>query len=150
MSAHHATGDRPAAFAGENATGGTILLVEDEACVRKPITRFLILNGYRLLTAETGLRAISLWQRHRHEIDLLLTDVILPDGPDGRQLSGQFQAEKPTLKVIYTSAFAFDDSNELECDPEDIHFVPKPYRPDQILSAVRFALERDSRNVALC
>lgn len=152
MSVHRAKWDRAAADDADSngADNATILLVEDEDTVRKLVARLLTLNGYRVLTADSGQRALSLWERHHNEIDLLLTDVVLPEGPGGRELADTLQAEKPALKIIYTSGYALGFAKEEECVPAETNFVHKPYRPEQLLTVVRDALQSPSKPSIVC
>src|SRR5690242_7746695 len=84
---------------------GVILLVEDDPSVRQLVTRLLMLHGYRVLVAENGRAAIPLWEEHSRHIDLLLTDVVMPHGVNGRELATRCQADNPDLRVIYTSGY---------------------------------------------
>lgn len=121
------------------AWGGTVLLVEDEASVRNLVTRFLSLNGFTVLAATQGREALAIWDERKSEIDLLLTDMVMPGEWSGRQLAGHFRMERPALKVLFTSGYSVDTFDAAEPGGE-IHFVQKPYRPDQLLSAVRALL----------
>jgi two-component system cell cycle sensor histidine kinase/response regulator CckA len=94
-----------ASVLGKAAESRTILLVEDETSVRNLVTRFLTLNGFKVLAAESGHAALPLWAEHHEEIDLLLTDVVMPGGMSGRELAEKLQAERPTLKVLFTSGY---------------------------------------------
>jgi two-component system, cell cycle sensor histidine kinase and response regulator CckA len=122
------------------APAPTILLVEDEASLNRLVTRLLTLHGYRVIDADSGRRALSLWKSHRDEIDLLLTDIVLPQGLGGHELGERLQMEKPTLKVIYTSGYDFGSSDG-ESHRTETNFLPKPYIPEQLIAAVRSALE---------
>ena len=125
------------------AQGGTVLLVEDEASVRNPMTRFLGLHGFTVLAAAQGREALAIWAERKNEIDLLLTDMVMPGEWSGRELAGHFRAERPRLKVLFTSGYNVDTFDATTPGGE-IHFVQKPYRPDQLLSAVRAVLAEDA------
>jgi two-component system, cell cycle sensor histidine kinase and response regulator CckA len=120
--------------------GETILLVEDEASVRILVVRFLTLHGFRVLAAEDGRRALSLWAEHKHEIDLLLTDVVMPGGWSGRALTAEFRAERSDLKVLHTSGYSAEALNVDGNLSDEINFLQKPYRPEQLLATVRAVL----------
>jgi two-component system, cell cycle sensor histidine kinase and response regulator CckA len=126
--------------AGEKTGGVTILLVEDEASIRKLMTRFLGLNGFTILAAEDPRAALELWDRHADEVTLLLTDVIMPGALSGKALATRLQAARPGLKVLYTSGYSFESLHADGSLDDDIHFLQKPYRPDQLLAAVRAVL----------
>ena len=83
----------------------TILLVEDEPPLLKLMHHILESYGYKVLDSSTGKAALEIWAQHKKEIDLLLSDLILPDGMSGQELAKILQAEKPGLKVIYTSGY---------------------------------------------
>jgi DNA-binding NtrC family response regulator len=92
---------------GQKALGGaeTILLVEDEAPLLKLMRHILESYGYKVLDSSTGKAALEIWEQHKNRIDLLLSDLTLPDGMSGRELAKILQAEKPGLKVIHTSGY---------------------------------------------
>ena len=99
--------DQPVAAAPEcpearDIRGGreSVLLVEDEAAVRQFFRRMLEGKGYCVHDAASGVEALQIWRRHP-DIDLLLTDVVMPGGLTGRELAERLRAEKPALKVFY-------------------------------------------------
>jgi len=85
--------------------GKTILLVEDEAGVRKSTRRMLLRQGYDVIEAENGDHALAQWSTHRDRIDLLLTDIVMPGSLNGHTLSHRLLADKPSLKVILMSGY---------------------------------------------
>jgi len=151
MSVYRATWDQiPANDADrKGADSATILFVEGEVTVRKLVARLLALNRYRVFSADNGRRAVALWERHCNEIDLLLTGVALPDGLAGQELADTFQAEKPSLKVIYTSGHSLGFASEEECVATENNFM-KAYRPEQILAAVQDAIQNYSKPGTVC
>jgi CheY-like chemotaxis protein len=124
--------------APRGGSGETILLVEDEPILRELAHMILADAGYRVLEAERIEAAFSVWEEHAHEIDLLLTDMVLPGGLTGRELAWQLQASKPTLKVIYSTGYSQD---LLDSGDEPIHFLQKPYPPDTLVRTVRACLD---------
>lgn len=151
MSLHSATLNRtPGAGTAHDGGVATILLVEDENSVSRLVTRFLEWNGFRVLAATSGSEALVVWEQHRNDIDLLFTDVVLPDGPGARDLAGRFTAEQPGLKVIYTSGYALDFSVEMGMDLTEVNFVHKPYRPEQLLAVIRNALASRPQTPTVC
>ncbi len=131
----------PAGAGPEPAKGGSesILLVEDEPPVRKLAREVLRRSGYRVFEAATGLQALALWRDRRGDFDLLLTDVVMPEGISGLELARRTRAEKPSLPVICCSGY----SEELR-QPEgagDILFLPKPYTSADLLRAVRRCID---------
>jgi two-component system, cell cycle sensor histidine kinase and response regulator CckA len=122
-----------------DANAPLILLVEDDASVRNLVTRLLTLNGYSVLSATNGNAALELWQQHRENITLLLTDVVMPEGISGCELGAACLAENPALKIIYTSGYNVELAQNGWLR-EGAHFVQKPYRPEQLLAVVRGVL----------
>ena len=115
----------------------TILVVEDEAIVRELARIILERAGYRVMEAEDGPTALKTWARRKDEIDMLITDMVMPNGVSGRELAQRLLAERPTLPVIYASGY----SQELTAPDfvETAHrvFLPKPYLSDQLISLVK-------------
>jgi len=90
----------------EMSTGSeTVLLVEDEDAVRRLVERILRGAGYRVLTAPNAGSAILMYAAHGRAIDLLLTDVVMPQ-MSGRELADRLTAARPGLKVLYMSGYA--------------------------------------------
>jgi CheY-like chemotaxis protein len=130
-----ATAARPFESAAAPAAA-TVLLVDDDAAVRDLVTRLLKLHHYRVIAVESGRAALPTWHQHRNEIDLLLTDVVMPDGISGRELARRCQSEKPALRVIYTSGYNVEISMDRGQLSDTVHFLQKPYRPEQLLKVV--------------
>ncbi|MEI4260471.1 response regulator, partial [Roseovarius sp. D0-M9] len=118
----------------------TILAVEDDAQVLLQLVAQLTGLGYEVVTASAGAAALDIL-RARSDIDLLLTDVVLPGGMNGRQIATAAQAIWPNLKVLYTSGYsetAIVHHGRLD---KDINFLGKPYRRSQLASKVRMVLD---------
>jgi len=124
------------------ARGGveTVLVVEDDAAVRALAVRVLEHFGYRVLAAPDGREACALAEREAGPIQLLLTDVILP-GMNGRQLAGEIRARHPEARVLYSSGYLADEVFHHGVLEDRLHFVPKPYTPQELARKVREALE---------
>ncbi|HTV39835.1 MAG TPA: PAS domain-containing protein [Candidatus Sulfotelmatobacter sp.] len=120
----------------------TILLVEDDPALRLSVEGMLASLGYRVLTAPNGSRALELWNGHRDEIHLLLTDLVMP-GMNGRVLASKMLAENPDLKVIYTSGYATDVADGDFQLQEGVNFLQKPYRPQRLSETLRRALDNE-------
>jgi DNA-binding NtrC family response regulator len=104
----------------------TILLVEDEQCLRALSAVFLRRQGYQVLEASLPGEAISIAQKHDGEIQLLLTDVTLP-GMDGHLLAQQIQVLRPNIKVLYVSGYPQESLQAFENPPADFSFMEKPF-----------------------
>jgi len=85
----------------------TILVVEDEDIVRRVVVKKLRQLGYTVLEAENGAEALKLFEQHRENIHLLITDVIMP-GLNGRELAGKIRETKAGLLVLYMSGYSQD------------------------------------------
>ena len=120
----------------------TVLVVEDEPAVRQLVAHLLERQGYRVLTAETGVRALEVFAQHRDDIDLLLTDMVMPDGLTGRTLALRLLAERPTLRVVYTSGYTADQADADVPLVRGDNFIPKPYQPSELARVIRAALDR--------
>ncbi len=94
-------------------TGGheTILLVEDEEILREMARDILKNCGYRLFEAATGKEALKLWSECGDKIDLLLTDMVMPEGISGVELAERLLADRPDLKIIFTSGYTSSEIN---------------------------------------
>jgi len=85
----------------------TILLVEDERLVRRVVTGILRKNGYTVLDAGSGPEALAIFERYEGPIDLLITDVVMPE-LNGRQLADMITAKHPRVAVLYMSGYTKD------------------------------------------
>jgi CheY-like chemotaxis protein len=119
----------------------TILLVEDERPLRGLVRGILERQGYRIVEAESGVSALQVWLQHKEDIHLLLTDMVMPDGMTGRELAEKLQAEKPALKVIFTSGYNPDVVGEGFVLREGVNFLQKPYHPRKLVQTVRDCLD---------
>jgi DNA-binding NtrC family response regulator len=140
----------PIAREEANSLAATVLLVDDEDSVRALLTRYLSLSGYRVLTAGDTQSALALWDAHHDEIQLLLTDVVMPNSQDGRELAAQLQVQKPSLAVIYTSGYNVEWADETDPYGREVRFLQKPYYPTQLLGLVREALSAPAPGRDVC
>lgn len=116
----------------------TILLVEDEAFVRDVTCKVLRSAGYRVLTAKNAAEAVRVYDARRGEVELLLTDVILP-GETGRVLAGRLRRKDPELKVLLVTGYA-EQMGRREAKPEEC--LAKPFSSAVLLRKVRQLLDR--------
>ena len=126
----------------EKVRGGseTILLVEDEPVLRELAKVILNDYEYRVLEACSGVEALKVFDDNDGKIDLLLTDMVMPEGLSGRELAQQLKARKPDLKVIYTSGYSSDVMGE-DAELRDVKFLQKPYPPPRLAQVVRECLD---------
>jgi PAS domain S-box-containing protein len=119
----------------------TILVVEDERDLREIVTRTLNLNGYRVFQAVDGQNALQIWAEYKNAIDLLFTDIIMPGGLNGRELADRLWADKPGLKVIFSSGYGADTlGKNFKLDPK-LNYLQKPYLPQTLSRVIRRCLD---------
>jgi len=117
----------------------TILVVEDNASLRRVAVRQLGELGYRALEAENS--AIALELMEREYIELLLTDIVMPGGTDGVALAQQARKRWPALKVVFTSGFAEAQARGAQGSlPPDAKLLTQPYRREELAEVIRNAL----------
>ncbi len=119
----------------------TILVVEDELIVRLTVSNMLQRFGYTVLPAESGVEALKVWQKHKDRIQLLLTDIVMPDGMTGYELARQLHADRPRLKIIYTSGYSGNLADKRLTMEEGVNFLQKPYAPQKLAEALRKNLD---------
>jgi len=121
----------------------TILLVEDELPVRAVARTVLTRLGYRVLEASNGDEALAIWKQHRAEIRLLLTDLVMPGGMNGKELAAQFLQENPKLKVIYTSGYSVEVAGRDLVLEEGVNFMAKPFHTHKLAQTIRKRLDQN-------
>jgi two-component system cell cycle sensor histidine kinase/response regulator CckA len=117
---------------------GTVMLVEDEEAVRMFSARALRNKGYKVIEASSGRAALDLMGRSADPIDLLITDVVMPE-IDGPALVEEFRAARPGLKVIFISGYA-ESSFRNSTDGASLHFLAKPFSLKQLAAKVKDVL----------
>ena len=126
----------------------TILIVEDEPVLRSMARDILEECGYRILEASSGKDALDVWSQQTEKIDLLLTDMVMPDGISGVNLAEKLLASQPNLKVVFTSGYT---SNEVDRDMlarTHATFLQKPYTHGELARTVRNCLDKNDGNGA--
>jgi two-component system cell cycle sensor histidine kinase/response regulator CckA len=131
---------RPAAAAQapqQDMTGsGTVLLVEDEDAVRAFGARALASRGYTVVEARSGVEALEQMKVHGHEVQLVVSDVVMPE-MDGPSLLRELRKTQPTLKIIFVSGYAEDAFKKNLPEGETFSFLPKPFSLKQLVQAVK-------------
>ncbi|WDR04252.1 response regulator [Devosia algicola] len=131
----------PAAAPVRDLTGHErILLVEDEESVRNFSAMALRTTGYEVFEADGGEEALEILEDENFEIDLMVSDVLMPE-MDGPTLLKHVRKKMPTLKVIFVSGFAEDSVRRDIEDDQSVEFLSKPYSLDQINSKVKEVLQ---------
>jgi signal transduction histidine kinase/CheY-like chemotaxis protein len=120
----------------------TILVVEDEPVLRDLAHVILADCGYHILEAASGREALGVWESHRDTIDLVLTDMVMPEGVSGMDLAQQLLAAKPNLKLIFASGYSMDDIDPGFVSSGRAAFLQKPYTHLTLAKAVRDCLDK--------
>ena len=118
---------------------GTVLVVEDRPEVRHYAVEVLTTFGYRVLSAEGPSEALLMCEHSDEQIDLLLTDVSMPQ-LSGPELAARFRQSRPQLKVLYMSGHAGDEINGHLMSGANAAFIAKPFGPKQLCEMVRSVL----------
>jgi two-component system cell cycle sensor histidine kinase/response regulator CckA len=118
----------------------TVLVCDDDDDVRELVAEVLRLRAYSILRARSGEHALEIAERHRGPIHLLVSDLAMP-GLGGLELGARLRSRDPSLRILYISGFT-DNVDQLSAprDPS-IHFLPKPFLPGDLTSAVSQILE---------
>lgn len=118
----------------------TILLVEDEEMVRTLTRQILEESGYTVLEAQNGVEAISMCEKNDCRIDLLMTDVVMPQ-MGGRELAERFAHIYPKMLILFTSGYTDDAVVRHGMINAGTNFIQKPFTPDGLARKVRAILD---------
>jgi two-component system cell cycle sensor histidine kinase/response regulator CckA len=118
----------------------TILLVEDEESLRVVTAQFLTNQGYQVMAAENFDKALQLASENASNVDLLLTDVVLPGG-SGPRLAERLVALRPKLRVLFVSGYTADALVHDDTYREEFAFLSKPFSPKTLAKRIRSVLE---------
>ncbi len=122
--------------AADHTGHGVVLLVEDEEAVRSFGARALASRGYTVLEAETGLDALRVVEETQHHIDLVVSDVVMPE-MDGPTMFGELRKRGIKCRVIFVSGYAEDAFSKNLPEGEDFGFMPKPFTLKQLIETVK-------------
>ncbi|MGH3034101.1 MAG: PAS domain S-box protein, partial [Gaiellaceae bacterium] len=125
----------------------TVLLVEDEDVVRDLVCEILRLQGYAVLPARGGEEALEICGRHEGSIQVLLTDLVMPD-MSGRDLAERVSSLRPDAKVIYMSGYTNDAIVHHGVRDAEVAFLQKPFTSDELAHKLREVLEGTPGNGA--
>ncbi len=120
----------------------TVLVVEDEPGVREIATSILADLGYRVLEAADGEEALHVFGAHAADVDLLLTDVVLPGALRGREVAERITAIRPEVRVLFMSGYTENSIVHNGRLDDGIRFIGKPFKRDQLARKVADALAR--------
>jgi PAS domain S-box-containing protein len=135
--------EEPATRAGDEM----VLVVEDEEPVRELLRKLLASQGYRVLEARHGMDALRILERHRGPLDLMITDVVMPE-IDGLELAERVRMTRPDLPVLFISGYTSDEVMRRGAGLPSGAFVHKPVASDELLAAVRRLLDAASAPAA--
>ncbi|MBL6975945.1 MAG: PAS domain S-box protein [Deltaproteobacteria bacterium] len=123
----------------------TILLAEDEGTVRGLARKVLEGLGYEVLEASNGLEALAVFEEDKARVDLLLTDVIMPE-MNGRDLAERLRSERPDLPVLFISGYTDQETARSGIGVAGAAFLQKPFTPERLAQGVRSVLDRDKES----
>ena len=123
----------------------TVLLTEDEQDVRDVARQFLESGGYQVIEAKDGAEAIRLAAQHRGEIQLLVTDMVMP-GMTGQELAVRLQGEHPELNVVFMSGYSEHAATELADADPSVRLLTKPFTRSALLRTVAEILRRTPKS----
>jgi PAS domain S-box-containing protein len=143
--------DAPAQIAESPPTpphgeGETVLLVEDDTSVRTMTEITLERSGYRVLSAATGDDALREWDRHTGQVELLLTDLVMPGSVNGIELAAQLQTRQPNLKVIFVSGYSAEIAGRALNLRGGQIFLQKPFEISRLLTMISELLHPSERS----
>jgi CheY-like chemotaxis protein len=121
----------------------TILVVEDEPVLREMTRDILAECGYKILEASSGKDALAVWSRRTGQIDLLLTDMMMPEGLSGMDLAEKLLAGQPRLKIIFTSGYTANEISPEVLARTNAQFLQKPYTHADLAKTVRECLDKN-------
>lgn len=124
----------------------TIMVVEDEPAILAMARTMLERLGYKVLTASTPEMAIDIASNHKGKIDLLITDVIMPE-MNGRDLAAQILLRHPDIRLLFMSGYTADIIADHEVSNESLNFIQKPFSMKNINLKVREVLSKSKYKV---
>lgn len=119
----------------------TVLVVEDEDAVRLVIQKLLKKKGYHIITATHGREALEEAKNYEGDIDLLVTDVVMPHAMTGRELADQLSDHYPDLKILFMSGYADNIVSQQDMMKPGTLFLQKPFALNELAEKVRFLLD---------
>ena len=118
----------------------TILLVEDDTSILRMLSELLEQEGYSVLVARSGEQALDMASDHAMDIDLLVTDMMMP-GMDGPKLAACLRLSRDELPVLFISGYAYDTVGENSLQEDGAHFLQKPFTLKQLSKVIRQILD---------
>jgi CheY-like chemotaxis protein len=139
------TNGEPSSDSDVGGGNETVLVVEDEPVLRDLAQVILEECGYRVLSAASGPEALDVWESKGGAIDLLLTDMVMPNGLSGVDLAEELIQRKPSLRIIFTSGYTMDEvSTSFLMKHNNARYLQKPYSRDTLALNVRQTLDQSA------
>ncbi|MEO7454663.1 MAG: PAS domain S-box protein [Gemmatimonadaceae bacterium] len=129
----------------DHALGCTVLLVEDERELRDVCRRILERAGHAVIVARHGNDGLEAWTRHRTEIDVVVTDLVMPE-LGGRELVDAIRQSRPDIPVVFMSGYTDDDIMRRQLDEPGTTFLAKPFEPKALLLAIKECMRRGAEH----
>jgi CheY-like chemotaxis protein len=123
----------------EGGAGTTVLVVEDESALREVTRRILVRNGYRVMVAANGQEAIDIAARSPDHIEVLLTDVVMPQ-MQGKEVAGRIRALQPGIRVLFMSGYTQGLLGAQGVLEPGISLIEKPFSEATLLAKIRTTL----------
>jgi two-component system, cell cycle sensor histidine kinase and response regulator CckA len=124
----------------DSARKGKVLLVEDDDQVRSFIRMLLTSNGYEVLEASTGAEGLEIAERQSADIDLLLSDMLLPE-LSGYDLAMKVQELRPKIKILFMTGYVEGEIVQRSMSELGATFLDKPFQPATLLARVEEAIK---------
>jgi len=121
--------------------GRLVLVVEDDTAIRQLVQEILEFYHYEVISATNSDEAYALWKEHSARVELLLTDLVMPGAKSGRELAEELAADRPSLKVVYTTGYSADLFGSNLVLKEGINYLAKPYHAMDLAKIVQRALD---------
>ena len=131
---------KPVSSIARRSGGETVLVVEDDDQLRRLTHRALAAHGYVVLEADRGATALDIARRHKGRIDLVLTDVVMPD-TNGRKLADALRAGRPGLRVLFMSGYPDGAMGQHGLLDQGISYLAKPFTTEAVARKVREVLD---------
>jgi PAS domain S-box-containing protein len=115
----------------------TILLVEDDDFLRPSVCNTLSRLGYHVIPVNNGIKALEIWQVRREDIQMLITDLVMPGGITGKHLAERLLKQNPKLKVLYASGYSAEIAATDFPLKEGVNFLTKPFHSQKLARTIR-------------
>ena len=121
--------------------------MEDDLNLRRLVGHTLRVLGYKVYEAVNGVEAMTLWQMHGLQADLLFTDMVMPEGMSGLELIEELRALKPDLKAIVSSGYSAEMVEAGAPTKAGFVYLPKPFDAEVLAKVVRDCLDKNEKTL---